>query len=360
MPIYETARRLLMQLDAEDAHRATIALLKTGLGPHQKVDDPALFVNLWGREFRNPLGLAAGFDKEAAVIAPLFHMGFGFVEAGTVTPHAQPGNPKPRVFRDVANKSVINRMGFPGRGLAPFWENIGAYRAKYKGIQGVLGVNIGINKEAASPVTDYRNCIEQLAEHADYITINVSSPNTAGLRDLQGRDELDALLTGITRARAQNAKQPPLVLKVAPDLDESQRAAIAQLVLHHHIDGLIVSNTTVTRPEKLDAKLKEEKGGLSGQLLRDLATERVADFYRLTGGRVPIIGVGGISSAADAYAKIRAGASLVQLYTALVYEGPALVPSILTGLSSLLKRDGFNNVMQAVGADARAPLKEAV
>lgn len=359
MPVYELARKWLMKMDPEDAHRLTVRMLKWGLGPHQKVEDPALFVNLWGREFRNPLGLAAGFDKEAEAIPALFNMGFGFVETGTVTPRAQPGNPRPRVFRDVPNKSVINRMGFPGRGLAPFWENIGAYRAKYKTIQGVLGLNIGINKEAASPITDYRHCIEHLAEFADYITINVSSPNTAGLRDLQARDELDKLLTGLLKARAEAPKQPPLVLKVAPDLDAPQRQAIADLVLHHHLDGLIVSNTTVTRPDALAKELKEEKGGLSGQLLRDLALERIRDFYALTGGRIPIIGVGGISNAEDAYARIRAGATLVQLYTALVYEGPALVPDILNGLVALLKRDGFNNVMQAVGADARDALKKA-
>lgn len=358
MPVYDIARAVMMRLDPEDAHRMTIKLLKMGLGPHAQVEDPALFTNLWGREFRNPLGLAAGFDKEAEVIAPMFNMGFGFVEVGTVTPHGQPGNPRPRVFRDAPNKSVINRMGFPGRGLAPFWENLGAYRAKYRTIQGVLGVNIGINKEAASPVTDYRHCIEHLSEFADYIVVNVSSPNTAGLRDLQAREELDKLLSGLQRARAENARRPPLVLKVAPDLEPQQRKDIAELALHHHLDGLIVSNTTVTRPEKLAAKLKDEKGGLSGQLLRALATERVGDFYKLVNGRIPIIGAGGVSSAEDAYEKIRAGASLVQMYTGLVYEGPAVVPRILNGLSALLKRDGYRNVAQAVGA-AHAPAAPA-
>lgn len=361
MPVYDLCRPLLMKLDPEQAHRLTINLLKFGFGPQQKVDNPALFVNLWGREFRNPLGMAAGFDKDAEVIAPLFDMGFGFVEAGTVTPHGQAGNPKPRIFRDEANKSVINRMGFPGKGLAPFWERIGAYRSKYKGIQGILGVNIGINKEAATPLTDYRNGIEHLSEHADYIAVNISSPNTAGLRDLQSRDALDYLLAGIMKARAENPRQPPLLVKVAPDLDAAQRKAIADLAIHHHIDGLIVSNTTITRPEKLKKELKEEKGGLSGQLVKELATERIADFYRLLGGRIPIIGVGGIASAEDAYAKIRAGATLVQIYTGLIYEGPAVIVSILNGLVDLLKKDGFSNVAQAVGIDSRAePLKEAV
>ncbi|HYD19642.1 MAG TPA: quinone-dependent dihydroorotate dehydrogenase [Patescibacteria group bacterium] len=355
MSLYAVARPLLMRMDPENAHRFTIRLLRAGFGPHQTVDNPALFVNLWGREFRNPLGMAAGFDKDAEVIAPLFNMGFGFVETGTVTPVAQEGNPRPRIFRDAASKSVINRMGFPGRGLAHFWENIGVYRAKYRGIQGILGVNIGINKEAASPYSDYRHCIEQLAEFADYITINVSSPNTAGLRNLQGASELDKLLGGLVAVRDSGARRPPLLLKVAPDLDAGQRADIAELLQKHYIDGLIVGNTTVSRPDKLDKKLVDEKGGLSGQLLRDLATERVADFYRLTGGRLPIIGAGGVASAADAYAKIRAGATLVQVYTGMIYEGPQLVPDILNGLVALLQKDGFSNISQAVGLDAGKP-----
>lgn len=354
MDIYKYIRPWLMKLDPEQAHQLTLRVLKTGAGPHQVVDNPALFVNLWGREFRNPLGLAAGFDKDAEVIPALFNMGFGFVEVGTVTPVAQDGNPKPRIFRDIANKSVINRMGFPGKGLAHFWQNVSFYRAKFKGIQGILGINIGINKEAASPYSDYRHCIEQLAEFADYITVNVSSPNTAGLRDLQGGEVLDKLLAGLVKVRDSAAKRPPLVLKIAPDLEPAQRAAIAELLQRHSIDGLIVGNTTVTRPDKLDAKLKEEKGGLSGQLLRDLATERIADFYKLTGGRLPIIGAGGVASAADAYSKIRAGATLVQVYTGLIYEGPQLVPDILNGLVALLQKDGFTHISQAVGIDARA------
>ncbi len=353
MDLYKYFRSFLMRLDPEKAHQLTLRILKTGAGPHQVVDNPALFVNLWGREFHNPLGLAAGFDKDAEVISSLFNMGFGFVEVGTVTPVAQGGNPKPRIFRDADNKSVINRMGFPGKGLANFWQNVAFYRAKFKGIQGILGVNIGINKEAASPYSDYRHCIEQLAEYADYITVNVSSPNTAGLRDLQGEEVLDKLLAGLVKVRDAAAKRPPLVLKVAPDLEPAQRASIAELLQKHSIDGLIVGNTTVTRPDKLDAKLKEEKGGLSGQLLRDLATERIADFYNLTGGRLPIIGAGGIASAADAYAKIRAGATLVQVYTGLIYEGPQLVPDILNGLVDLLQNDGFTHISQAVGIDAQ-------
>ncbi len=350
MNVYPFLRPILMSMDAEKAHRLTISLLKTGLGPRYACADPALSCKVFGIEFKNPLGLAAGFDKDAEVIAPLFHMGFGFVEAGTVTPRPQPGNPKPRVFRDAGNKSVINRMGFPGKGLDYFAGNVAAYRQGHGKGQDVLGANIGINKDAPSPVDDYRDGIARLAPAADYITVNVSSPNTAGLRDLQRRDELDRLLEALMEERNRQPVKPPLLLKVAPDLDSAQRAAIAELALRHRIDGLIVSNTTLARPAALAPALKEEKGGLSGQLLKDLATDVIGDFYRLTEGNLPIVGAGGIGGPEDAYAKICAGASLVQVYTGLVFEGPSLVPRILEGLAALLKKDGFSHVAEAVGA----------
>jgi dihydroorotate dehydrogenase len=273
-------------------------------------------------------------------------MGFGFVEAGTVTLRPQTGNACPRIFRDIAGESIINRMGFPGGGLEVFLGNVQNFRKKSSGI---LGVNIGINKDTPSPAEDYRRCMEALAPFADYIAINVSSPNTAGLRDLQGKEELDRLLTALMAARKK-----AVLLKIAPDLTPGQRADIAEAALKHHVDGLIISNTTVTRPSVLPENLRDEKGGLSGRLLGGLSTEVIRDFYRLTGGAVPIIGVGGISSAADAYAKIRAGASLVQVYTALVYQGPQLISGILEGLAELLKRDGFQHVSEAVGAEIEA------
>lgn len=349
LDLYPLVRPWLMRMDAEKAHRLTIRLLKVGLGPRYINEDPALRCRVFGRDFANPLGLAAGFDKDAEVIPALFAMGFGFVETGTVTPRAQAGNPKPRIFRDPENKSVINRMGFPGRGLEYFAANVKAYRDKH-GAPGPLGVNIGMNKDALSPIDDYRAGIVALAPLADYITINVSSPNTAGLRDLQRGDDLNRLLDALTEARNAQKAKPPLLLKVAPDLDPAQRADIADIVLRHQIDGLIVSNTTITRPPALASALREEKGGLSGQLLTHLSTEVIADFYRLTGGRLPIVGAGGIGSPQDAYDKIRAGASLVQVYTALVFEGPGLVRRILEGLSALLKRDGFSQISDAVGA----------
>jgi dihydroorotate dehydrogenase len=359
MSIYSLIRPLLMKMDAEKAHRLTISLLKTGLGPRYLSNDPVLKTTLWGREFRNPLGLAAGFDKDAEVIPAMFNMGFGFVEAGTVTPRAQEGNPKPRIFRDEANKSVINRMGFPGKGLSHFAANVENYREKYGPSQGVFGVNIGMNKDASAPGEDYRTGIVRLAPLADYITVNISSPNTQGLRDLQRRDDLDRLLGELVEARNGTRAKPPLLLKVAPDLDAGQRQAISDVVLRHNIDGLIVSNTTVTRPLQLAAALKDEKGGLSGQLLTALSTEVIGDFYTLTRGSIPIIGAGGIGSAEDAYAKIRAGASLVQVYTALVFEGPGLISTILEGLAAMLKKDNFGNVAEAVGsAHASGKMRE--
>jgi dihydroorotate dehydrogenase len=344
--IYPCLRPLLMVLEPERAHQLTLLALKTGLGPVYRNNNESLKIRLWNREFQNPLGIAAGFDKDAEVIAPLFRMGFGFVEAGTVTPLPQTGNDRPRIFRDAANESVINRMGFPGHGLEAFAENVADFRRRFSSTSGILGVNIGINKGTAAPVQDYRLCMDRLAPLANYITINVSSPNTAGLRQLQEKESLDRLLAELLAVR-----QVPVLLKIAPDMEEAQRAEIANVALRHRIDGLIISNTTVMRPAALRQDLQNEKGGLSGRLLRDISTGAIRDFYRLTQGAIPIIGVGGISSAADAYEKIRAGASLVQIYTALVYRGPAIITRILEGLATLLKQDGFQHVAEAVGSE---------
>ncbi len=346
MGFYPCLRPLLMALEPECAHRLTLLALKAGLAPAYKNNNESLKIKLWGREFSNPLGLAAGFDKDAEVIAPLFKMGFGFVEVGTVTPLPQVGNAHPRVFRDIANESVINRLGFPGKGLEVFAENVRDFRKNFPAAPGILGVNIGINKETAVPLDDYRRCMEKLAPLADYVTVNVSSPNTAGLRQLQGKNALDDLLTGLLVIR-----KVPVLLKIAPDMEAVQRADIAEIVMKHRIDGLVISNTTVTRPAALPPHLQGEKGGLSGRLLKDLSTETIRDFYRLTQGTVPIIGVGGVSSAADAYEKIRAGASLIQIYTGLMYQGPALITRILEGLTPLLKQEGFQDIAAAVGSE---------
>lgn len=351
--MYGLIRPLLMKLDPEAAHRATLALLKTGLAPTSGFAHPSLETKVFGIDFPNPLGLAAGFDKEGEALQALLCMGFGFVEAGTVTPRPQPGNPRPRVFRDIGNRSVINRMGFPGNGIAPFKKNIEAFRAKQKGERGgIVGLNIGINKETVSAIDDYKQGIAELSGLADYVVINVSSPNTAGLRNLQAKDELEKLLSSL-------ACPVPLILKIAPDLDMQQKADIASVVLSQKIDGLIVSNTTVSRPDKLAAALKEEKGGLSGELLKPLALQALSDIYALTEGKIPLIAAGGVSSAEDAYARIRAGASLVQIYTGLIYNGPALIPRILEGLVDKLAKDGFAQVSQAVGTGQKA-LKKVV
>jgi dihydroorotate dehydrogenase len=341
--LYPIMKPLLMRMDAEDAHHLVLNLLKTGLGPHYVYAHLALETTVFGKKFPNPLGLAAGFDKDAEAIAPLFAMGFGFVEAGTVTPLPQPGNPRPRVFRDIANESALNRMGFPGRGLDAFEKELRAFKKKYP--HRIAGANIGMNKDAPDALADYKTGFERLAPVADYVVVNISSPSTAGLRDLQAKENLDRLLGGLMAVKTAT----PLVLKVTPDLEPQQCADVAEIALRHDIAGLIVSNTTFARPPQLLADLRERPGGVSGRLLKDRATEGIRDFYKLTAGKLPIIGLGGISSAEDAYEKIRAGASLVQVYTGLVYQGPALVRRILEGLPPLLARDGFKTVAEAVG-----------
>lgn len=342
-----------MSLDPEKAHRLTLKLLRSGLAPRGRFDHPALATRLWGKGFSNPLGLAAGFDKDAEALKPILDLGFGFVEAGTVTPRPQEGNPKPRVFRDPVSRSVINRMGFPGKGIPFFKENIAEFRALHRGI---VGINIGINKDAASPLQDYRQGMEALSDYADYIVINVSSPNTAGLRSLQARAHLEGILAGVADLRRPLT---PLLLKIAPDLDLREKADIAEVAMSQKIDGLVVSNTTVARPAALSPRLRGERGGLSGALLSGLSTEAVRDMYRLTEGRLPIVGVGGIRSAADAFEKIRAGASLVQIYTALVFEGPGVIARILEGLVELLEKEGFRTVSEAVGT-GEASLKKVI
>ncbi len=361
--LYPAARPFLMAMDAERAHRLTLRMLASGLAPAAGYQDDVLKTEIFGHIFQNPLGLAAGFDKDAEVIAPVLDMGFGFMEAGTVTPLPQAGNPAPRLFRDGKNKSVINRLGFPGKGLDVFAANVSNFRVRHAGHSGLLGVNIGINKDTLSAFEDYSRCLTTLAPMADYIVVNVSSPNTPGLRDLQSENMLDALLAGLVAVMRgidlPPVARPALLLKVAPDLNEDQRAAVAQLVMQHHLGGLVVSNTTTDRPEALPPHLRSEAGGLSGQLLKHKACETLRDFYRLTGGKLPLIGVGGIASADDAWERICAGASLVQVYTGLVYEGPALVHNILTGLAAHVRAAGLDHIAQAVGRDAVPAQKDA-
>jgi dihydroorotate dehydrogenase len=344
MPIYALARPLLFALNPETAHGLTIKALKMGMLPPAGADDPILATTLAGLSLPNPIGLAAGFDKNAEVPDPLLRLGFGFVEAGTVTPLPQSGNPRPRMFRLVEDRAVINRLGFNNQGLDVFVRRLRA-RARRPGI---VGANVGANKDAGDRIADYERGVAAVRDHASYITVNISSPNTPGLRALQSRDALAELVERAMSARGESG--PPLFVKVAPDLTDDDVRDIAEVALAGRIDGLIVSNTTIARPA-LRSRHAGEAGGLSGAPLLAPSTRVLRDFRAATGGRLPLIGVGGVASGADAYAKIRAGASAVQLYTGLVYGGPGLVASIKRELAGLLRRDGFRSVASAVGAD---------
>jgi dihydroorotate dehydrogenase len=355
--IYRLARPLLFLLDPETAHHATIWALKHGLaGRSTEPDDPILCTRVWNLTFRNPVGLAAGFDKDAEVIDAVLGLGFGFVEAGTVTPLPQPGNPKPRLFRLIEDEAVINRFGFNSQGLAAFVERL-AERWRTQSTAGIVGANVGKNRDATDAAGDYVTGIEAVCGLADYLVCNLSSPNTPGLRGLQEKSQIEALLSRVQDARRRAApdptRLPPLLAKVGPDLDQQQMRDIAEVALATSIDGLIVGNTTVDRPASLRSKYRNETGGLSGPPLMAKATACLADMYRFTGGKLPIMGCGGVASGADAYAKIRAGASLVQFYSALVFHGPPLVGRIKRELAMRLRADGFTTVKDAVGADHR-------
>ncbi len=350
---YQLVRPLLFLIDPEKAHHLTITLLQKGLMPHVKNDtDPALHVKLCGLDFPNPVGLAAGFDKHAEVIGAMLGFGFGSVEIGSITPRPQIGNPKPRLFRIPEAEAVINRFGFNSDGFEIVGQRIAAYRDSMtqQKIKGIVGINIGKNKESPDAAADYTAGITKFAPFADYLTVNISSPNTPGLRDLQGRVAMADLLKQVVTTRNTGVKKPPVFVKVAPDLTHDQMEDVAEVALSTGIDGLIVGNTTLSRPASIPPKLAAEAGGLSGKPLTTLSTQVLAQIYKLTGGKIPLIGCGGISSGEDAYAKIRAGASLVQLYSALVYHGPFLIPRINRDLVKLLQRDGFRNVQEAVGS----------
>ncbi len=343
--IYPLLRPLVFAFDAESAHGLSLAAMR--LLPHRPhiLQLPKLQTELAGLHFASPVGLAPGYDKNAEIFARAYGLGFGFVEVGTVTPLPQAGNPRPRLFRLVEDRAVINRMGFNNEGMDAVARRIEAAGPAVRA--GPLGVNIGANKDSVDRIADYEKAMVRLAPMADYVTINISSPNTAGLRALQDKAALDALLM---RVKSAAPAGKPMFLKVAPDLTPADIDDITASVIEHRIDALIVSNTTISRPP-LRSPHASEQGGLSGAPLRDLAQQRLRDFRKASGGAVPLIGVGGIASAEDAYARIRAGASLVQLYSALVYEGPYLARRINAGLVELLSRDGFANVREAVGVD---------
>ncbi len=343
--LYELARPILFLADAETAHNLSLAALKIVPIPALGRANTMLAQNVAGLCFPNPVGLAPGYDKNAEVPVEIMRLGFGFAEVGTLTPLPQSGNPKPRLFRLLEDNAVINRMGFNNDGQQSAIARL--RNIPDNALCGPLGINIGANKDSDDRIADYVMGVRNMAPYADYLTINISSPNTPGLRALQDKVALDDLLA---RAMAEKTDATPVYLKVAPDLEPADIDDIVEVSMARGIAALIISNTTISRPP-LASKHATEAGGLSGAPLRNLAQQRLIDFRTASGGKIPLIGVGGISSAEDAYARIRAGASLIQIYSALVYEGPGLARTINDGLTRLLARDGFANIADAVGAD---------
>jgi len=341
--MFKFLKPALFTLDSELAHRLSIAGLRAAPnGPKPK--SSGLGIDIAGLRFPNPVGMAAGFDKDAEVPDAVLGLGFGFTEVGSITPLPQAGNPKPRLFRLVEDKAVINRMGFNNGGAEVARKRLKARRNK----GGIVGINIGANKDASDRIADYATMTRIMAPLASYLAVNISSPNTPGLRALQDEGSLIELLDAVGEARG--ADGPPIFLKVAPDLTPADIDSIARIALDKQLAALIVSNTTISRPS-LKSHYVAETGGLSGAPLKPLALERLRDFRKATGGKIRLIGVGGIGSAEDAWARIRAGASLVQLYSAMVYEGPGLARTITRGLGKLMKRDGFSTIAEAVGSE---------
>jgi dihydroorotate dehydrogenase len=342
---YSLIDLFLSRLDAEAAHGVALRALKSGLLPSDhRADSSSLAVRVWGRSLPNPIGLAAGFDKNAEVPDAMLALGFGFVEIGSVTPRPQDGNPRPRLFRLAEDRGVINRMGFPGQGL-----DAARSRLATRPRRGFVGANVGANKDSTDRAADYVACSVALAPYADYLVCNVSSPNTPGLRNLQSRTQLADLLKRVQDAIA--GKPVPLLVKIAPDATDDDLDDIVAVCRELKMDGIIVGNTTLSRPSSLRSIRRAEAGGLSGAALTALATEVLRRTARRVEGQFPLVGCGGVGSGADAYAKIRAGATLVQLYSAMVFDGPPLIRRIKDELALLLARDGFATVTEAVGAD---------
>jgi len=343
--LYRLIRPALFMLDAERAHRLSIDLLRlrtgTAFTPEPRWT-PQLETTVGGLSFPNPIGLAAGFDKDAQVFGPALSLGFGFVEVGTLTPLPQKGNAAPRLFRLVEDEAVINRMGFNNAGQE---AALGRLARRYR-TRGIVGVNVGANKDSVDRIADYVSGVRAMAPVADYLTINISSPNTPGLRVLQDEGALDELLAEVRKVGATK----PIFLKVAPDLAEGDPERIVRATIDHGVHAIIVSNTTVSRPS-LESRFAGEAGGLSGAPLKPLALEALRQFRRASGGEIPLIGVGGIGSAEDAWQRIRAGASLVQLYSAMVYKGPGIAKRIVGGIEALMRREGFTSVAEAVGSE---------
>lgn len=349
--LFRLLKPALFALDSEAGHRLAIRALKNlplGALPHSPGDNSELATDVAGVRFPNPVGVAAGFDKDAEVPDALLKLGFGFAEVGSITPRPQAGNPKPRLFRLVEDDAVINRMGFNNAGADAALKRLKARANR----PGVLGINIGANKDSDDRIADYATMTRLMAPFASYLAVNISSPNTPGLRALQDESALTELIDAVIEARAKSGAKaaPPIFLKVAPDLEPADIDAIARIALDKQLGALIVSNTTISRPP-LRSHHAGEAGGLSGEPLRTLALERLRDFRKATGAAMPLVGVGGIATADHAWERIRAGASLVQLYSAMVYHGPGLGAQIVKGLRRLMKRDGFASIAEAVGSE---------
>ena len=343
MGLTDLGAAALRQLDPETAHRLAILALKLAPLPKPPADDTVLATSLAGLRLSNPVGLAAGLDKNGEALRGLSRLGFGLVECGSVTPWPQPGNPRPRLFRLSEDRAIINRMGFNNEGLEAF-----AARLNRRPAGAVIGANLGANKDTEDKAADYVAGLRRLRGLADYVTVNVSSPNTPGLRDLQGRAALDDLLGRLAEARAGDPT--PVFLKVAPDLTAAEIQLIVEAALDHGVDALIVANTTLDRPDTLKSPWRGEAGGLSGAQLKGRATAALHAAAEASAGRLPLIAVGGVDSGAEAYDRIRAGASAVQIYSALVYDGPGLVGRIKRDLAARLRADGFSTTSEAVGA----------
>jgi dihydroorotate dehydrogenase len=351
---YPVIKPFLFCLDPEDAHNLTVRTLGLGLGPaFQGPDDPILKIEAFGLTFPNPIGLAAGLDKQATAIDAFMGFGFGSIEIGGVTPMPQPGNPRPRMVRVPTARGLINRFGFNSVGAIVFAERMKVWRAKARRTHNPVGINLGKNKETTDDAADYVANLIAVGPYADFVTINVSSPNTPGLRDLQGRERLTQIVQRVVAARDEHVPHLPVLVKVALELDDEQQRDVAAVALQGGLQGIIVGNTTTTRPDVIPSNLAKEAGGFSGPVMLGPSNKMLANIYRLTEGKIPLIGDCGVFTGADAYAKIRAGATIVQVYTALIYEGPLVIQKIKRELADLLRRDGFKNVAEAVGVDAK-------
>jgi dihydroorotate dehydrogenase len=348
MEVFKFLKPILFKLHPELAHNIAVYLLKNGLIPSRKIKNyPKLQINLWNKFFSHPIGLAAGFDKNANCINQMFKQGFSFMEAGTVTKYAQVGNPKPRLLRLEEDLAIINRMGFNNNGAEKFYQNIPL------NLNGILGINIGKNKDSKDAIEDYIALTEKFYLVCDYITLNISSPNTAGLRDLQHNEQIRELLSSVrVKAKQLNAKynkKTYILVKIAPDLEDNQIEDVMEAITSNLMDGVIISNTTIKNRDGLKSSYASEVGGLSGKPLLNPSNEVLYKAYKITKGSIPIIGVGGVFSGDDAYSKILAGASLVQLYSSIIYQGFGVIEKINSRLNELLDQDGFSSIAEAIG-----------